>query len=189
LTDGLKEYGTAWLTHFGSWSQPERRQATGPRPKPRWRPLPQLLYAQVVKSYRRGRLVRVKHRVVCGTIDRGPQVLAAGGWQSHTAFVERLNRDLRQRVAAVGRRATTLCQGEDSLGQHLVLWQSYHNFCLPQASLRLPLAAPASTQGSGSAQLWQPCTPAMAAGLTDRGWTLREVCMCRVPPWPQPQAL
>src|SRR6266516_3989952 len=29
LTDGLKEYGTALLTHCGSWSQPERRQATG----------------------------------------------------------------------------------------------------------------------------------------------------------------
>jgi hypothetical protein len=43
LTDGLKEYGTALLTHFGSWRQPERRQATGPRPKPRWRPLPQRL--------------------------------------------------------------------------------------------------------------------------------------------------
>ena len=71
LTDGLKEYGTALLTHFGSWSQPERRQATGPRPKPRWMPLPQLLYAQVVKSYRRRRLVRVKHRVGFGTIDRG----------------------------------------------------------------------------------------------------------------------
>jgi transposase-like protein len=38
LTDGLQEYGTALLTHFGSWSQPERRQATGPRPKPRWMP-------------------------------------------------------------------------------------------------------------------------------------------------------
>jgi hypothetical protein len=56
LTDGLKEYGTALLTHFGSWVQPERRQAIGPRPKPRWMPLPELLYAQVVKAYRRRRL-------------------------------------------------------------------------------------------------------------------------------------
>src|SRR5262245_39742685 len=189
LTDGLKEYGTALLTHFGSWSQPERRQATGPRPKPRWMPLPQLLYAQVVKSYRRRRLVRVKHRVVFGTRERVKQVLSACGWQIQTAFVERLNLDLRQRVAAVGRRANTLCTGEDSLGQHLVLFQSYHNFCLPHASIRLPLAAPESTKGSGSAKLWQPCTPAMAAGLTDRVWTLREVFMFRVPPWPQPQAL
>ncbi len=30
---------------------------------------------------------------------------------------------------------------------------------------------------------------AMAAGLADRVWTLREVLMFRVPPWPQPQAL
>jgi transposase-like protein len=50
LTDGLKEYGIALLTHFGSWMQPERRQAKGPTPKPRWMPLPQLLYAQVVKA-------------------------------------------------------------------------------------------------------------------------------------------
>jgi IS1 family transposase/transposase-like protein len=186
LTDGLQEYGTALLTHFGSWSQPERRQATGPRPKPRWMPLPQLLYAQVVKSYRRRRLVRVKHRVVFGTRDRVTQVLSVCGWQINTAFVERLNLDLRQRVAAVSRRANTLCKGEDSLGQHLVLFQSYHNFCLPHASIRLPLAAPESTKGSGSAKRWQPCTPAMAAGLTDHVWTLQEVLLYRVPPWPQP---
>jgi hypothetical protein len=29
----------------------------------------------------------------------------------------------------------------------------------------------------------------MAAGLTDRVWTLRAVLLYRVPPWPQPQAL
>jgi len=26
----------------------------------------------------------------------------------------------------------------------------------------------------------------MAAGLTDRVWTLRDVLLYRVPPWPQP---
>jgi hypothetical protein len=38
VTDGLKDYGMALLTHFGQWMQPERRQGTGPRPKPRWMP-------------------------------------------------------------------------------------------------------------------------------------------------------
>jgi hypothetical protein len=28
--------------------------------------------------------------------------------------------------------------------------------------------------------------PAMAAGLTDHTWSLREVLLFRVPPWPQP---
>src|SRR5712692_7005247 len=135
LTDGFREYITALLTHYGQWVQPERRQATGPAPKPRWMPLPQLLYAQVVKTVRRRRLVHVKHRVVFGTLEAVQQVLAVCGWQINTAFVERLNLTLRQHVAAVGRRVTTFCKGEDSLRQQLVLFQVYHNFVLPHASL------------------------------------------------------
>jgi hypothetical protein len=50
VTDGLTEYGTALLSHFGTWTQPERRHDKGPRPKPRWMPMPGLLYAHVVKS-------------------------------------------------------------------------------------------------------------------------------------------
>jgi IS1 family transposase len=128
-TDGFRAYMTAILAHFGQWRQPERRQDKGPMPKPRWLPLPELLYAQVVKSYRRRRIVAVKHRVVFGTMERVKQVLSAYGRQINTAFVERLNLDMRQRVAAVGRRVTTLCQGEDGVRQQLVLFQSYHNFC------------------------------------------------------------
>jgi hypothetical protein len=60
------------------------------------------------------------------------------------------------------------------------------NFVLPHTSLRQPLPVPEATHGKGSAKVWRPCTPAMAAGLTDHVWTLREVLLCRVPPWPQP---
>jgi hypothetical protein len=42
---------------------------------------------------------------------------------------------------------------------------------------------------AASAKLWRPCTPAMAAGLTDHVWSLREVLRLRVPPWPQPQTV
>jgi IS1 family transposase len=189
LTDGLKDYATALLTHFGSWMRPERRQAQGPRPKPRWMPLPALLYAQVVKSYRRRRIVGVKHRVVFGTRLAIEQLLARCGWTINTAFVERLNLDIRQRVAAIGRRVNTLCQGEAGLRDQLALFHVYHNFVLPHTSLRQPLPAPDVTNGRGSAKLWRPWTPAMAAGLTDHVWTLREVLLFRVPPWPQPQTV
>jgi hypothetical protein len=166
-----------------------RRQAKGPLPKPRWMPLPTLLYAQVVKSYRRRRLVGVKHRVVFGTMERVKQVLSACGWQINTAFVERLNLSLRQRVAAIGRRSATPCKSADGLGQQLALFQGYQNFVLPHASLRQPLATPVPTNGKGSAKGWRPCTPAMAAGLTDHVWTLQDVLRYRVPPWPQPQTV
>jgi len=189
LTDGFKEYATAILAHFGQWIQPDRRQAKGPMPKPRWLPLPELLYAQVVKSYRRRRIVGVKHRVVFGTMERVQQVLSACGRKVNTAYVERLNLDIRQRVAAVGRRVNTLCQGEDGVRQQLAVYHVYYNFVLPHSSLRQPFAEPVPTNGRGSAKVWRPCTPAMAAGLTDHVWSLREVLLFRVPPWPQPQTV
>ncbi len=164
----------ALLTHFGQWVQPPRRQDKGPAPKPRWMPLPGLLYAQVIKTVRRRRLVRVRHRVVFGTLEAVQQVLAACGWQINTAFVERINLTIRQHVAAVGRRVSTLCKGEDGIRQQLALYHMYYNFCLSHTSLRQPLPLPEPTNGTGSAKQWQPQTPAMAAGLTDHVWTLRE---------------
>ena len=54
-------------------------------------------------------------------------------------------------------------------------------------TLRLKgMLQPEPTHGTGSAKHWQPRTPAMAAGLTEHVWTLREVLLFRVPPWPQP---
>jgi hypothetical protein len=152
-------------------------------------PLPALLCAQVVKRYRRRRLVSIRHRVVFGTLAGIEQVLATQGWHINTAFIERANGAIRQHVAAVGRRVITLCKGEAGLRQQLALHHTYYNFCLPHASLRLPLLQPEPTHGNGSAKRWRPRTPAMAAGLTDHVWTLREVLLFRVPPWPQPTEL
>jgi hypothetical protein len=128
LTDGFKEYTMALLSHFGQWVQPSRRQTTGPARMPR----PQLLYAQVIKTVRRRRLVAVTHRVVFGTLESVNQVLAPFGWQINTAFVERINLTIRQHVAAVGRRVSTLCKGEDGVRQ--------------------PLLPPLPTNGTGSAK-------------------------------------
>ena len=186
LTDGFRAYLTALLTHYGHWMQPPRRQGTGPAPKPRWMPLPQLLYAQVVKTMRRRRLVDVQYRVVFGSLEAVNHVLAPLGWHINTAFVERINLTIRQHVAAVGRRVSTLCEGEEGLRQQLAVFHCYYNFCLPHASVRRPLPQPEPTHGSGSVRQWRPWTPAMAAGLTDHIWTLREVLLFRVPPWPQP---
>jgi hypothetical protein len=124
--------------------------------------------------------------VVFGTLAAIQAVLAPYGWDSNTAFVERLTLSIRQHVAAVGRRVSTLGTGEDGWRQQLAVFHCSDNFGLPHASVRRPLPQPEPTHGSGSARQWRPCPPAMAAGLTDHVWTLREVLLCRVPPWPQP---
>jgi len=51
------------------------------------------------------------------------------------------------------------------------------------------LLVPEATNGKGSAKVWRPYTPAMAAGLTDHVWTLQDVLLFRVSPWPQPQVV
>ena len=110
----------------------------------------------------------------------------SGRWSDPPLDCNRINLTIRQHVVAVGRRVSTLCKGEEGLRQQqLALYQTYYNFCLPHASLRQPLSQPLPTNGTGSARQWLPCTPAMAVGLTDHVWTLREVLLFRVPPWPQ----
>jgi IS1 family transposase len=171
LSDGFHDYATALLTHFGRWIRFSRRQPRGAAPKPRWCAHPQLQYAQVVKKYRRRRLVGLVRRVVFGCQERIAQVLARHGWQINTAFVERLNLTLRQHVAALGRRVITLAKSETGLQRQLYLFQAYFNFCLPHRSLNHDRNA---------------ITPAMAAGITDHVWRLQELLLLRVPPWPQP---
>lgn len=129
----------------------------------------------------------MKRRVVFGTQAAVDQVLSACSWQINTSFVERLNLSLRQRVAAIRRRSATSCKGEDGLRHQLALFQTHHNFVLLHASLRQALTEPVAINGCGSDRVWRPRTPAMAAGLTDRVWSLREVLMFRVPPWSQLQ--
>ena len=69
LSDGFKGYLPAILGHFGCVASPRAPPGQRPVPKPRWMPLPGLLYAQVVKQYRRKRVVGVQHRVVFGTLE------------------------------------------------------------------------------------------------------------------------
>jgi hypothetical protein len=105
-----------------------------------------------VRNFQGSRLVRVSHRVVFGAFEAVQQGLAACGWQINTAFVERLTRSMRQQVAAIGRRVSTLCKGEAGLRQPLALYHTYYNFCLPHARLRQALPQPELTHGMGSAK-------------------------------------
>jgi IS1 family transposase len=107
VSDGCPHYLPAIVRHFGHWVQPHRRHKRGPWPKPRWMPRPGLLYAQVVKRMRRRRIVEVQQRVVVGTKVAVDQVLTACRWKINTAFTERLNLSLRQRVVAIRRRSAS----------------------------------------------------------------------------------
>jgi hypothetical protein len=94
-SDGLKLYFYVLTAHFGQWL-PEVGQA-----KRVWCALPGLLYAQVQKIQRRRRLIRVDHKMLCGSAEAFSvrlQMLGLSG-RIQTAFIERVNLTLRRSLA------------------------------------------------------------------------------------------
>jgi len=188
-SDQWSAYSKALLAHFGHWVEMPRRYKRGRPPKPRWLPLPALQYAQVVKKRVRGRVVEVSHQVIYGTLTAIEKVISQTGKVINMAFIERLNLTIRHHVAALGRKVMSLAKTQVGLKAQLSLCQTYHNFCLPHSSLRLPLPEPLPTKGDGSPRKWIQRTPAMAAGITGHIWRMEEVLLFRPPPWRQPMRM
>ena len=146
-------------------------------------PLPNLLYAQVVKRRARGRVVEVTHKVVFGEVQQVEALLAtsATSMTINTSFVERDNRSLREHNRRLTRKTIAFSKELPWLEKQLWLALAYYHFCLPHHSLRQRLPAPEPTRGSGSPRQWRSVTPAMAAGMTDRVWTTAELLGYRIP--------
>jgi len=68
--------------------------------------------------HRRRRLVGGKHHVLFGAPEPLHPRLAQRGWQINPSCAERLNLDLRQHVAALGRQGNTLGKHEDGGDRH-----------------------------------------------------------------------
>lgn len=185
LSDQLPHYTTAILTHFGHWVAVPRRSKYGPTPKPRWEPLPELNYAQVVKRRVKGRVVAVTRRVVFGSAEAITAILNRTGHKINTAFIERVNLTLRAHVPALGRKVLSFAKSTLGLAQQVSLTQAYYNFCLPHRALRLQLPEAIPTKGNGSPKQWLSRTPAMAAGITTHPWSMEELLLFRIPPWSQ----
>jgi hypothetical protein len=167
--DGLASYVTAFLRVF---REPVR---TGCRGRPRLVTEPRLLIGQVIKRYARRRGVKVVPRVVRGTATALAKGLkATGGTVINTAYIERLNATFRSALAPLARRGRALAHKEAVLTAGRYLVGCAYNLCWYHDSLRL--AAP-----ENAPRKWQERTPAMAAGLTDPRWTLREVLLLKVP--------
>ncbi len=143
-----------------------------------------VLIGQVVKRYARRRVAGVVQRAVRGTEAAIAATLAAtqGGTQINTAFIERLNATFRARLVPLVRRGRALARTEARLEAGMWLVGCAYNFCWCHDSLRV-------AADPGSPHKWRERTPAMAAGLTDRPWTVEGLLRFRVPPpaWEAPQ--
>jgi hypothetical protein len=184
LSDQRPHYKEAILRSFGHWVQPERRGSRGPFPKPRLEPTPDLLYAQVVKHRRKGRVVSITQRIVFGTQDMLDAYLDRSPVSQHlnTAFVERHNGTMRHQNRRFTRKTVSFSKEDYWMQRQLRLSLGYYHFCWAHGGLRQKITPPIPTKGSGSPKKWQQVTPTMAIGVTDHQWTLEELLTFRVPP-------
>jgi IS1 family transposase len=178
-SDGLNVYFYALTAHFGQWLQVVRRG----RKVSQWQVAAELIYGQVKKSYRRQKLVRVKHVMRLGTEDALTAALQGLGFSGrlNTAFIERVNLTVRHGVAALARRTWATAQQSPQLLANLEWWRAYYHFVRPHEALRVRLVQPRERGGKRLAQRYRQRTPAMAAGRTTRRWTAREVLSCPLP--------
>lgn len=147
------------------------------------RPWDNLFIAQMVKQYACRRVVGVIRRVVQGSVAQVEWLLqqSQGGGLINTAYSERLNATFRSRLIALVRRGRSLVQQATTLYYGVYLVGTVYNFCSYHKSLRIP--------GIIGGHKWLPRTPAMAAGITDHRWTVKELLLFRVPPprWTPPK--
>jgi transposase-like protein/IS1 family transposase len=156
---------------------------TGKGGRPRLRPWRNVLIAQVVKRYERRRVVETERRIIDGTPARVETLRRRsqdGEGVINTAYIERLNATFRERLAPLARRCRALARHTLTLEHRMYLVGTVANFCTYHASLRL------ATDATGTPATNR--TPAMAAGITDHCWTVRELLAFHVPPprWTPP---
>jgi transposase-like protein len=144
---------------------------------------PDICIGQVAKQYHGRRVSGIVRRVLQGSPKMVAEIIAAsGGKDLNTAYIERLNATFRNRLASLARRSRALLRKPETLTPLVYLMGSVYNFCSEHQSLRLKLWV-----GSHGYH-WVQRTPAMAAGLTDHCWTVKELLLFRlpIPSWSPP---
>jgi transposase-like protein/IS1 family transposase len=167
-TDGFRAYPRAIRETFRD------PLPTGKPGRPRLRSWRTLYIAQVVKHSVQRRVVSVERRILAGTaaqVEKLRRRSQGGAGVINTAYIERLNATFRERLAALTRRGRALARCTATLHYGMYLIGTVYNFCTYHTSLSCP--------GAGALA---PCTPAMAAALTDHRWTVQELLSFRIPP-------
>jgi len=136
-------------------------QGTGRRPT-RKQPQPGWQYLQVVKQRENGRVVGTELRVIFGAVE---EVLALLG--KSTAYIERTHLTMRLFNGRLARKSLAFSKLLE-MYRASATWQDLvYNLARPLKTLRLEL--------NDAHRRWQPRSPAMAAGLSDHIWTVKEL--------------
>jgi IS1 family transposase len=182
MTDGYEVYETVILDTYGVWREElgltRAEEAEFDRlGMPDFYFPVEISYARVLKVREGGRVVAVEDEVVLGNEEQVEEALAESGpWETiNTSFVERWFGTQRQ---FNGRKKRKACTFSKELSFHeactwlVVVWYNF-GWCVRTLRQKIQEEPPR----------YHYRTPAMAAGLTDRPWAMRELlCYPLYPP-------
>ena len=166
-SDEYPAYETAVDRVYGVPEGPKPPGTPGRRPvEPRRRAPADLKYATVHKEREKGRVVAITLAVVLGTWQAVAAALRRSGASRtvNTSFVERHHGTDRHRNARKSRKTYRFSKNWRMHEAMTYFTICSYNFCWPVRTLR------EGTDAGG----WRERTPAMAAGLADHVWSLKE---------------
>jgi len=162
VSDGLDCYGEALKNRHCILKTYPRTGGRGRPRRPKLVACPELRYAQVVKKRdERHRVMEVFKQSVYGDI---PLEMIS------TVHIERHNLNLRQENRRLTRKTIAFSKKEEGLKAQMTVYQAYFNLVRPHHGLKKRI--PYDDNGL---RKWQYKTPAIAAGLTDHIWSLKEL--------------
>lgn len=165
-SDEYPSYAEAIHEVYGELVQPERTGRRG-RPRAPYKRLPEeLVYATVHKVRQNNRVVKVETRLVFGTTALLALALLVSlvSTRVNTVFVERHNGSDRHRNSRKVRKTYRFSKDWEVHAAMTYFTMLSANFCCPVRTLRVWM----------SPNRYQQRTPAMAAGLTDHVWSIKE---------------
>jgi IS1 family transposase len=168
-TDGWAAYPKSICRAFR-----DKVKATAGRGRCCLRVWSQLCIATVIKRAEKKRVVEVTRKMTRGTPEHADSLLeeSQGGSTLNTAFIERLNGTMRERLASLTRKCRHAARRVEALETGMYLIGCTYNFCFAHHEL------------SKAQHMGYTCTPAMAAGVTDHLWSIQEVLTYKMAPAP-----
>jgi transposase-like protein/IS1 family transposase len=176
-----------WAAYPNSIRRAFREKVTGPprRGRPRCQIWPHVQIGTVIKHSVKKHVTAVSRRMSYGAWEQAQVLLkrSGGGSVLNTAFIERFNGTMRERLAALTRKCHHPARRLQALHTGMYLIGCTYNFCWPHHTLSRP-------SGQGCPQRAKSaCTPAMASGVTDHVWSMFELLSYRIAPprWSAPR--
>jgi hypothetical protein len=165
-TDGQGAYQEALVETWGKVPEP-KPSGRGLVPEQK-QPEPGWQYLQVVKRREGSRVVEVKIDLIYGD-QTTPDLVGA-----QTSYVERTNLTAQQMNGRLARKTLSFSKELEMLKASSAWEDVVYNLTREVKTLRIEV--------EGERRRFKPRTPAMAAGLTDHIWSIKELLWTMVSP-------